>query len=166
MVARLVTAACVAVCIMPGPADASAPASASASVSAPHDQAIAEFAAAMAARDSERERERERERRRIKGGRIGLIAGAGVTVIGAAILIGIFRPGRDVDVDSPWGMIAGSALACAGLLTMAVSGPMFVISRNRLGELGEPQRRILRLRPSLVAGTRGGQAGLVLDLRF
>lgn len=54
----------------------------------------------------------------------------------------------------------------AGFLAMVVSGPLFVISRNRLGELGEPQRRILRLRPSLSAGPRGEQAGLALDLRF
>lgn len=39
-------------------------------------------------------------------------------------------------------------------VAMVVSGPLFVISRNRLGELGEPQRRILRLRPSQRAALR------------
>ena len=152
MLAHRLISRCVGFCmVMPCAAAASAPVAvpAVATTTAPHDQAIAEFAAALAARDQERERQRERQRRRIKGSRIGLIAGAGVVVIGTAILagfIGLIRKDTGHDNDS--------------------FGPLFVISRNRLGELGAPQRRLLRLQPSLSAGSRGGQAGLVLDLRF
>lgn len=157
--------------VMPCAAAASAPVAvpAVATTTAPHDQAIAEFAAALAARDQERERQRERQRRRIKGSRIGLIAGAGVVVIGTAILagfIGLIRKDTGHDNDSFGPLIVGGSLMGAGFLAMVISGPLFVISRNRLGELGAPQRRLLRLQPSLSAGSRGGQAGLVLDLRF
>lgn len=162
MVVRLMTTACVAACVgMPGLAAASA------SPPARHDQAIAEFAATLAARD----RERDRQRRRIKGSRISLIAGAGVVVIGAAILASFLgsaarKTDRYDDGNDGFEFLWGAIPIGAGVLAMVVSGPIFVVSRNRLGELGEPQRRILRLRPSLSAGARGGQAGLALDLRF
>lgn len=142
-------------------------AAASASPPVRHDQAIAEFAATLAARD----RERDRQRRRIKGSRISLFTGAGVVVIGAAILAGILgsvarNTDRYDDGDDGFEFLGGAIPIGAGVVAMVVSGPIFVVSRNRLGELGEPQRRILRLRPSLSAGARGGQAGLALDLRF
>ena len=92
-----------------------------------------------------------------------------MVVIGTAILVGFIsaiRRDTEHDDDSFGYAIVGGSLIGAGFLAMVVSGPLFVISRNRLGELGEPQRRILRLWPSLSAGVRGGQAGLALDLRF
>lgn len=160
------TTACVAACVgMPGLGAASA------SPPARHDQAIAEFAATLAARDRDREWDRDRQRRRIKGSRISLIAGAGVVVIGAAILASFLgsaarKTDRYDDGNDGFEFLWGAIPIGAGVLAMVVSGPIFVVSRNRLGELGEPQRRILRLRPSLSAGARGGQAGLALDLRF
>ena len=52
--------------------------------------------------------------------------------------------------------------------SLALSLPLALLvpCRQRRRELGAPQRRLLRLQPSLSAGSRGGQAGLVLDLRF
>ena len=91
-------------------------------------------------------------------------------VTGAAILTGILIAGaptdRYDDGNDGFEFIYGAVPVGVGVLTMLVSGPVLISSQNRLRALAEPRRSTLRVRPTLSASGRGGQAGLGLDLRF
>lgn len=116
-----------------------------------------------------REQERAVLRRRISASRITLISAAGVVVTGAVVLTAVLAAGAAKDPyddgNDGFEFLYGAIPVGAGVLAAIVGGAVFINSRNRLGALAEPQRR-LRARPSLSAGPRGGQVGFVLDLRF
>ena len=135
-------------------------------VALPASSATPSFDAAVGAR----EQARVHLRRRISASRVTLIVGAGVLVTGAAILTGILIAGaptdRYDDGNDGFEFIYGAVPVGVGVLTMLVSGPVLISSQNRLCALAEPRRSTLRVRPTLSASGRGGQAGLVLDLRF
>jgi hypothetical protein len=99
-----------------------------------------------------------------------LLVGAGVLVTGAAILTGTLIAGapkdRHDDGNDGFEFLYGAIPVGVGVLTVLVSGPIFIHSKNRLGALAEPRRATPRVRPSLSASGRGAQAGLVLDLQF
>ena len=116
------------------------------------------------------EQARVAARRRIKASRVALIVGSGILATGTAVLAATLAIGAPKspydDGNDGFEFLWGAVPMGLGALTMLVSGPILLNTRNRLRRLAEPRRTILRVHPSLSVLPRGGEAGFAFDLRF